>query len=111
MNLSALLKKYLDKVGVSDFTQLDDTERGTYDEWRKVLESEVTLADVEKFIKVQILRLNTELQKAVREGNDREAYIALARLENYNDLIAVIGAPERNREVLAAHIDNLLKND
>lgn len=111
MNLSALLSRYLEKLGVADFTQLDAEERETYDQWREVLEKEATLEDVTKFIEHELSNLNKELQEAVRDGDDRKAILTAARLQNYNDLKHVITAPERNREQLAGYINNLLKHE
>lgn len=106
-----MLNKYLTKLGVNDFTELDAEERATYDEWREVLEAEATVENIGEFIDAQIKTLGGELQEAVREGHDRKALLITARLENYNDLQAVITAPDRNREALQAHINNLLKHE
>jgi len=107
--LHKLLNKYLEKVGVNDFTELDDEERATYERWRETLEAEITIKTLEAFIKAQLDQLSTQLQAAVKAGNDREAILITARLENYNDLQNVIAAPDRNREQLADTIDNLIK--
>lgn len=107
--LHTLFSKYLEKVGVKDFTELDPEERATYDRWQETLQAEVTLEDIAAFIKTQQEQLGKNLQTAVREGHDREAILITARLENYNDLHAVIAAPDRNRETLADSIENLIK--
>lgn len=109
MNLPAILQKYLKKVGVADFTELDPEERATYDTWRETLEAEVTVDTLTTFIKAQLANLSRELQEAVREGHDRKALLITARLQNYNDLMEVITAPDRNRESLAIFIDNLIQ--
>ncbi len=109
MNLPAILQKYLAKVGVGDFTELDPEERATYDAWRETLEAEITVENLTTFIRAQIANLNGELQEAVEQGHDRKAILITARLKNYNDLIGLITAPDRNRESLAIFIDNLIK--
>lgn len=111
MNLSALIQKYFTKQGVNDFTELSPEERATYDTWRETLEAQVTVETLAKFITAQTANLNTELQKAVREGDDRKALLVTARLENYSDLHSVITAPDRNRETLAVYINNLLNHE
>lgn len=109
MHLPTLLKKYLNKVGVGDFTELDPEERATYEQWRETLEAEITVENLTTFITAQLANLSLELQEAVKEGHDRKAILITARLQNYNDLIGLITAPERNRETLAAFIDNLIQ--
>lgn len=108
MNLPAILQKYLKKAGVGDFTELDPEERATYDAWRETLEAEVTVENLTTFIQAQIANLSQELREAVKEGHDRKALLITARLENYNDLMGLITAPDRNRETLAAFIENLI---
>lgn len=109
MHLPTILKKYLNKVGVGDFTELDPEERATYDAWRETLEAEVTVENLTTFITAQLANLSVELQEAVEQGHDRKAILITARLKNYNDLMGVITAPDRNRESLAAFIDNLIQ--
>lgn len=109
--LNRLINQYLEKLGIQDFTQLDDDERKVYDQWYEVLNSDVTLADVEKFIDAQLKTLGKELQQAVKDGHDRKAVLITARLDNYQDLKSVIAAPDNNRDALATHIKNLLNHE
>jgi len=107
--LHALLGKYLDKAGVADFTELDAEERATYDKWYETLQAEVTVDTLQTFIKSQLEQLGKGLQEAVKGGHDRQAILITARMENYTDLLAVIAAPDRNREQLADTIESLIK--
>lgn len=109
--LSALIKKYFNRLKVNDFTELTEEERATYDEWQAILTEEPTVESMGRFLTSQIKNLEGELRVAVRDGEERKALFITARLENYNDLQAVIDAPERNREALAAHINNLLTSN
>lgn len=107
-SLGALIKRYFNRLKVDDFTQLTEEERATYDEWQEILTAEPSVEILSKFITSQVHNLESELRAAVRDGEQRKALFITARLENYNDLQAVIDAPERSREALAAHISNLL---
>lgn len=109
--LHGLLGRYLDKQGVADVTQLSEEEKATYEKWQEVLSAEVTLETVVKFLEDQLPKLDKDLREAVKQGEDRKAILITARIENYNDLKAVIAAPDRNREKLAAFITNLLKHE
>lgn len=109
--LNRLINQYLEKLGVQDFTQLEPEERETYDQWYETLNAEVTLETVESFIDAQLAHLGKELQDAVKNGHDRTAVLITARLDNYNDLKALLTAPDKNRDALAAHINNLLKHE
>lgn len=107
--LNTAISRYLTKQGIDDFTQLDADEKATYDQWYEVLNADVTLEDVEKFIDSQLVKLANELREAVKNGHDRNAVLLTARLDNYTDLKAIIAAPDKNRGALEAHINNLLK--
>lgn len=106
--LNTLINKYFARLKVNDFTELSEEERATYDEWQEILQAEQTVEGISKFVSAQVKNLEGELRTAVRNGEERKALFITARLENYNDLQAVIDAPERSREALAAHISNLL---
>lgn len=109
--LSGAISKYLEKLGVADFTGLTGDERSTYDEWQEVLRKEANVEDLVKFIEYQLATLTTDLRKAIREGDDRQALYTTARLENYEAMRGVLTAPERNKEALAKHITSLLNKE
>jgi len=109
--MKALFRQYLDKLGVQDFTQLSDEERQTYDEWVVAYEAETTVETMRKFVETQQVQLAKDLREAVQNGDDRAALYLTARLANYDDIYALIVAPDKGRQQLEAHIKNLLNHE
>ena len=103
-----ILKKYLDKLGLKDFTELTDEERVDYDKWYEVLSKEVTVESTKEFAEQQIVELQKDLKRYVREGKDREALFATAKLDNYEALLEIMDEPNRTRENLEGYIKNLI---
>ena len=106
-----ILKKYLDKIGVKDFTELTGEERATYDKWHEVLSKEITVETIREFIELQVVDLRKNLKSYVMDGKERQALLATARLENYEALLDIIDEPNRSKESLEQHIKSLLVED
>lgn len=104
----ALLKRWLEKLGIADYLGLSLAEKATYDQWEAILTRELSLDDLRSFLAKQQVALSKELREAVRKGEDRVALVITARLENYDALIAFIDEPNRSRETLIAQITNLI---
>ena len=102
-----LLAKYLNKLGLSDYRELSQVERATYEEWERVLSKEVRIDDVSKFIKGQVDMLQKELMQAVKEGEDRDALQITAKIENYEAIVSFIDEPEQRRKALFQEIESL----
>lgn len=105
-----ILKKYLEKLGVGSYVELEDDEKRTYDEWEEVLTAEVSLKTIEEFIADQLEVLYKDLRENTKKGEDRQALLATAKIENYEALQAVIAQPQQEREALTEHIKALLDN-
>lgn len=106
-----ILKKYLDYIGVKDFMSLRGDELDTYNTWQEVLSKEVTVINLREFAELQIAELQKDLKKHVKEGNDRDALFTTARLENYEAMVDFIDEPDRSKNSLKEHINNLLSSN
>jgi len=104
-----ILARYLQRIGVKSSIELSPEERTTYDQWTELLTNEITLETFTKFIRGQLAEQNQALREAVRDGNERAAQIAVARIENYEGLTSLVEEKERSREELAEHIDQLTR--
>ena len=105
-----ILKKYLKKVGVKSYLDLQDDEKATYNEWEETLTEEVTIETITEFAVDQLEVLNKTLKDAVIQGEDRKALLTSAKIENYEALIGVIETPRQEKEALIEHIETLLDN-
>ncbi len=106
-----VLKRYLDKIGVKDFTALSGEERTTYDNWVDILSKTLTIESIKEFIELQIPELRTKLKEHVENGEDRKALYITAKLNNWEALLDLIEEPDRSKEVIKEHIKHLLEED
>lgn len=104
-----LLAKYLEKLGLQDYSELSTVERQTYEEWERILSHEVRIEDVATFLEKQVARLHRELREATKEGEDRQALFKTARIENYEAIIAIIKEPNERRKELERELLNNLE--
>lgn len=88
-----ILQKWLTKVGVKDYSGLTDLEKETYKQWEKILNKEVRIDDVAKFMQSKVNQLNKDLREALLEGDDRLALFISAKIDNYETLILFIKEP------------------
>ena len=111
-----LLEKFLNKRGVKDPEELDNTpmpdgsltERQTFDNWRAILsKDELTLEDIKHFCERQI---------AVIEGKWADLNIEQARKAEmipihtvYKALLLAIDSPRSAREALEQQLEQLTK--
>lgn len=103
-----LLKQWLEKQGIEDYTQLSEQEKQTYNEWEAILTREASLDDLKAFLQKQVALLSKELRDAVEKGEDRRALRLVARLDNYEAIVDMLDAPHKAREVLIAQITSLI---
>lgn len=106
-----LLSKWLEKLSVQDTTQLTDQEKATYDQWYALMTKELSLDDLKTFLQKQVKQLSKELRDAVEKGEDRRALRLVARLDNYEAIVAMLDEPDKAREVLIAQITSLISNN
>lgn len=105
-----ILTQFLKWCGVDQYTDLNPEEKQTYNQWSDILGKDLTLADITAFIGEQRSKLLDELKEAVKKGEDRRALQITARIENYEDLDAVIKAPEHAKQDIVNHINRLLES-
>jgi hypothetical protein len=108
MNKENQLDKLLEKVGVTDVSELSAVEKATFDEWQEALNANVAIEDVAKFMEYQVKRLNKDLRQAVVEGRDRDALRITAKLENYDALVFFIREPLERKKAVSEEILNQL---
>lgn len=106
-----LLKKWLQKLNISNVTELSAQERQTYEQWESVLAKELKLDDLRAFLAKQTVTLSRELREAVKNGENRRALTITARLENYEAIVAFIDEPNRSREALIGQLTNLIASE
>lgn len=104
-----MLKRFLEWCGVQEYTDLNPEEKQTYNQWSDILGKDLTIADITAFIGEQRSKLAVEMRDAVKAGNDRAALLLAARIENYEDLEAVIKAPANAKQDIINHIARLLE--
>lgn len=102
-----ILARYLEKLGVKTSLELSPEEQATYNKWTELLTEELTLDTLLTFMRGQLAEQNHTLRDAVRDGKDREAQLAVARIENYESLISLVEGREKSRDELAEHIRQL----
>jgi len=103
-----LLKTWLEKQEIPDYTQLSEQEKATYDQWHAILTKELSLDDLKAFLAKQAATLSKELREAVVKGDDRLALRLVARLDNYEAIVAMLDEPSRSREVLIGNLESLI---
>lgn len=105
-----LLRRYREKQGVAELTELTAEERATYEQWEAILTKELTLDNLRDFLVKQQHTLSKELREAVEGGNERKALRIVARLDNYETLATFIEEPAKNREQLIKQLTSLTEN-
>ena len=106
-----LLKKWLAKQGIGDYTELSNQEKATYNQWEAILTKELTLDDLKNFLSKQSITLTKELREAVEKGEERRALKIAARLENYEAIVTFIDEPNRSREILVSQLKTLIETN
>lgn len=95
-----ILEKYLEKLGLKDYSELTTAEREVYRQWEEVLNINIKVEDVATFLEKQVKVLNKRLREAIGEGDDVQTMILSARIENYETIILFIREPIEARKNL-----------
>lgn len=115
----SILKDYLKNRGLK-YTELSVDERKTYDRWDTILSSSTHMPDLAKFMKREIIMLNTQLKTSVDKLLDPKltdnAYEAIklkqiqivARIKNYEAIISLIYKDEHSKKKLVQEIKRLI---
>lgn len=101
-----ILREYLTKCGVKEVSELTELERHDFEEWQQALSAKTSIQDIISFIKSEIDILNKQLREAVKSDESRVALLVTARIENYEALLLVAEAPEKQKQ----HIIEFIKS-
>ena len=101
-----LLKGYLKKVGVSEFSQLTDEEKDTYRKWDEILAGrKLTDEDVDNFLDAELVEVMTKLPNP--NLSVREDIFLKMKLEFINKIKGFLRTPEIERQVLEKNLEQI----
>jgi hypothetical protein len=102
------LKKYLDKIGVKEFSQLTEDEKETYRNWEEALVGrKLTDDDVATFL---VKTENDIIEKLVLlSGYDEKDAQLKAELNIIRKIKDFLKTPELERKMMENNLANLLK--
>jgi len=102
-----ILEKYLTKLHVKEFSELQDDEKETYRNWQSVLEGrKLTDEDVSRFLKTEE---EETIQKLVSQHNkDREDTFLKMKLDFIRKIKYFLDSPRVEKEVLEQNIERML---
>lgn len=104
----SLLPKWLAKRGIKDPEDLTPEERVTYDRYRLILSGElVTVDKIKEFCRHQINVIEEKFASSLQSGDDARLK---ACLHVYLNLLKAIEAPEKERESLELHLNQIINN-
>ena len=103
-----LLRKILEKRGLKDITELDASEKETFDKWQKILtEEEISVENIKEFCEIQ--KKSIEAQYTNPDNTDKKDIYLKAALSIYTGIINLIGSKKVAREHLVKYLEQLLK--
>lgn len=100
-----ILHRLLEKRGVKE-EELSPAEQATFNNYKQVLTSEVTLEKVKEFCHREIKLIE---DKFAGPPSDQDIYLK-ACLHVYLNLLKAIEAPEAERETLEKYLEGLINN-
>lgn len=111
----SILNRLLEKKGLKSKEDLTPQERAQFENWSKILESELTVADIEKNINNELKRLNEEW--LAEDSKNPFNYLfhwkkeveTKARIKNYNIILNLISNKAKEKENLIKYIKSLIK--
>lgn len=114
--MSVLLNQLLEKRGLKSREELAPAERVQYDNWHKVLTSELTVEDIEKAIKSEKARLEEEWMSEDSKNpfnflfHWKKEVELKARIRNYGTILKLITNKDKEKENLIKYIKKLINN-
>lgn len=101
------LHSLLERLGLK-YEDLTEEEKKTYTEWNETLiQSEVTIDDLKKFIPSQIEQLE-QSQNSYENSKDKDLFLK-AQIRNLKMIHAFLLGPEQRRKWLEQHIESRIK--
>jgi len=103
-----ILNKYFKKLGISEFSQLTQEEKDTYNEWEEALNGrQITDENVKDFFNVEIEEtINSLIVKKLKEREDIFLKVKLEFLRNIKDFL---DAPKREQAMVKKEIKSLIE--
>lgn len=103
-----LLKKYLNRIGVKDYSELNDEEKETYKIWEESLNGrKLTDEDVAMFLDTE---LENSLEKLVNSRlSDRDDLFLKMKIDFIRKVKIFLKTPEVEKKMLEININNQLK--
>ena len=103
----SILDKLLNKRGLKSTDELDDEEKVTYENWRKILSKEdLTIQDIKDFCQTQISVIELKWKDLNIDNSKKAELIPYHTV--YKTLEQVLNAPRSEREQLEAQLNQLL---
>ena len=104
----SILKKYLEKIGVKEFSQLDEDEKKIYRNWEEALSGKkLTDSDVATFIITLEDAIIEELTD-VKISDKRDMFLKM-QLDLVRKIKRFLSSPEMQKKLTEMSINNLLK--
>ena len=104
----SILQKYLNKLGLTDTTELTPNEKQDYDRWSKVLsEGDITVDKIKEFCEKQLSIIENKFKEL---DNTQEKNTRLITMHTvYKTIITMIDSPKSEREQLEKYLNNLIE--
>lgn len=104
----SLLKKYLERIGVKEFSELDDDEKKTYRGWEEALSGkQLTDSDVATFL-IQTEDAIIEELMDTKLSDKRDMFLKM-QLDLIRKIKKFLSTPELQKKLTEMSINNLLK--
>lgn len=102
------LKKYLDKLGVKNFSELTEDEKETYRNWEEALVGrKLTDDDVATFlVRTENEVIDKLVSSSVHDDKDAQLKAELNIIRKIKDFLKT---PELERKMMESNLSNLLK--
>jgi len=103
------LKKYLDKIGVTEFSELSQEEKDTYRDWDNALSGrKISDEDVAEFLTTEEQDVINKLKSMKLEK--REDIFLKMKLEFIGKIKTFLMSPELEKQMVKRNIENIIKN-
>lgn len=104
----SLLKKYLERIGVKEFSELSDDEKETYRGWEEALQGKkLTDSDVATFL-IQTEDAIIEELMDTKLSDKRDMFLKM-QLDLIRKIKKFLSTPELQKKLTEMSINNLLK--
>ena len=99
------LSKILEEAGIKDFTEMNDLEKKTFEQYQQILSSpDITINDLKKIIPAQIQHLQNQVNDY--DISPLKAIYLKARIKNMQFLEKMIVGPAKEKKRLVHELKN-----